>query len=415
MATKAPLEGIRIADFTWVWAGPYCNLQLAHLGADVIRIETTTRPCITRMLPPWPDNKFDGLNRSGYFNQYNQGKRSITLNFKAPGAIDVAKKLIAVSDVVVNNFAAGVMEAMGFGYEVCNQLRPNIIMISLSGYGDTGPYREYVAYGPAQVPLSGLSALTGYRDWPPMHAGFSYADPNAGVHGAFAILTALYHRAKTGQGQYIDMSQWECAMDLLPEGLLEYTMNGREPVRNGNRDPWMAPHGIFQCQDLPEKILDMTIDMWVSIVAADDGEWSRLARAIGKPELADDPRFSSLAARKKNEDELEAIITQWTSSRSAAECTDILQKADVAAFVCSTNKDVAEDRHLKARDYFVTLEHPEVGVRQHCGIPWQMSRTPCKVKAPAPLIGQHNEEVLGSVLGYSAAEIAELRKAGALK
>jgi benzylsuccinate CoA-transferase BbsF subunit len=248
-----------------------------------------------------------------------------------------------------------------------------------------------------------------------MHSGFSYADPNAGVHGAFAIVTALYHRAKTGQGQYIDMSQWECAMDLLPEGLLEYTMNGREPVRNGNRDPWMAPHGIFRCKDLPEKILDTTIDMWVSIVAADDAEWTRLARAIGRPELASDSRFASFAARKKNEDELEGIITQWTSARTAAECTDILQRADVAAFTCSTNKDVSEDRHLKARNYFVNLEHPEVGVRQHCGIPWQMSRTRCAVKAPAPLIGQHTDEVLSSVLGYSPAEIAKLREAGALK
>jgi benzylsuccinate CoA-transferase BbsF subunit len=225
----------------------------------------------------------------------------------------------------------------------------------------------------------------------------------------------LYHRAKTGEGQYIDMSQWECAMDVLPEGLLEYTMNGREPVRNGNRDPLMAPHGIFRCKDLPEKILDTTIDMWVSIVAADDAEWSRLVRAMGKPELADDARFATFAGRKNNEDELERMITEWTSVRSAAACTEILQKADVAAFTCATNKDVSEDQHLKARDYFVNLKHSEVGVRQHCGIPWQMSRTSCKVKSPAPLIGQHTVEVLSSVLGYSTAEIAELREAGALK
>ena len=145
---KPPLEGIRVADFSWVWAGPFCTLQLAHLGADVIRIETKTRPCVTRMLPPWPENKM-GLNRSGYFNQYNQGKRSIALNFKVPGAIEVARRLVANSDVVVNNFAAGVMERLGFGYEQCRRLKPDIVMISLSGYGDTGPYSEYVAYGPA--------------------------------------------------------------------------------------------------------------------------------------------------------------------------------------------------------------------------------------------------------------------------
>ena len=229
---RPPLDGIRIADFTWVWAGPYCTLQLAHLGAEVIRIETKTRPCVTRMLPPWPEGKPGGLNRSGYFNQYNQGKRSMTLNFKDPGRARSRAPADRASDVVTNNFAAGVMDKLGLGYEALRKIKPDIIMISLSGYGDTGPFHEYVAYGPAQVPLSGLSSLTGYKGCPPMHAGFSYADPNAGVHGAFALLAALYHRRKTGEGQYIDMSQWECAMGLLAEGILEYTMNGREPERD---------------------------------------------------------------------------------------------------------------------------------------------------------------------------------------
>ena len=282
---------MRIADFTWVWAGPYCTLQLAHLGADVIRIETRTRPCVTRLLPPWPDGK-PGINRSGYFNQYNQGKRSLTLNYAKPEALEVAHRLVEASDVVTNNFAAGVMEKLGLGYEALRKIKPDLIMISLSGYGDTGPFHEYVAYGPAQVPLSGLSSLTGYKGWPPMHAGFSYADPNAGVHGAFAILAALYHRKKTGEGQYIDMSQWECAMGLLPEGIMEYTMNGSEPARDGNRDPLIAPHGIFPSKDRFENT-GVMIDMWVSIVAADDAEFGRLAGAIGQPELARDPRFAT--------------------------------------------------------------------------------------------------------------------------
>ena len=324
---KLPLEGVRIADFTWVWAGPYCTLQLAHLGADVIRIETRTRPCVTRLLPPWPEGK-PGINRSGYFNQYNQGKRSLTLNYAKPGALEIAHRLVEASDVVTNNFAAGVMDKMGLGYEALRKIKPDLIMISLSGYGDTGPFHEYVAYGPAQVPLSGLSSLTGYKGWPPMHAGFSYADPNAGVHGAFAILAALYHRKKTGEGQYIDMSQWECAMGLLPEGIMEYTMNGREPARDGNRDPLIAPHGVFPSKDRFENT-GIMIDMWVSIVAADDAEFGRLAGAIGKPEMARDPRFATAAARKHNEDELEAAIAAWTSERSAAEAEQVLQAAGV--------------------------------------------------------------------------------------
>ncbi len=302
---------------------------------------------MTRQLPPWPEGKGGGLNRSGYFNQYSQGKRSLTLNFKDPAAHEVARKLIAKSDVVVNNFAHGVMDKMGFGYEALKRVKPDIIMISLSGYGDTGPYRDYIAYGPAQVPLSGLSALTGYKDWPPMHSGFSYADPNAGVHGAFAILAALFHRKKTGEGQYIDMSQWECAMALLPEGILDYTFNGIEPTRIGNRDPLMAPHGVFRCLDRPEKLLGNTIDQFVAITCEDDLDWGRLARAIGRPELVDDPKFASLQSRKTNEDELEAIIEQWTLTRRAAEVAEILQRAGITAAVVADNRYLSEeDSHL---------------------------------------------------------------------
>ena len=248
-----------------------------------------------------------------------------------------------------------------------------------------------------------------------MHSGFSYADPNAGVHGAFAILTALFHRELTGEGQYIDMSQWECAMNIAAEGLLEYTMNGREPERIGNRDPLMAPHGVFRCQDMPEQIAGTTIDMWVAIVAADNAEWGRLAKVIGRAEFADDPRFATLEARKRNEDELEEIITAWTMRYQAADAARILQEGGVAASVCNTSKDLFEDPHLNERKYFVELNHAEVGVMKHAGIPWRMSATPCLVRAPAPLIGQHTDEVLTQLLGYSEAEVRQLREAGALE
>ncbi len=413
MAEELPLAGVRVADFTWVWAGPYCTLQLAHLGAEVIRIETATRPCVTRMLPPWAQGRM-GLNRSGYYNQYNQGKKSITLNLKHPEAQEVARRLIKASDVLANNFAAGVIDRMGFGYEQVRKLRPDIVMITLSGYGDTGPDRDFVAYGPAQVPLSGLSALTGYRGGPPMHTGFSYADPNAGIHAAFAILAALHHRARTGEGQYIDMSQWECMIDVLAEGLLEYTMNGREPERDGNRVPLMAPHGNFRCLDLPEPVQGVTIDRWVSIACVDDGEWARLAGAIGRPELAGDPRFRTLKMRKENEDALEAIINEWTSRRHVREVVELLQAAGVAAGAVADNKYLSEDPNLNARGYFVHQEHPEAGRMRHCGIPWRMSGTPCEVRAAAPTLGQHTGEVLTQVLGYGESEVEELRKIGAL-
>jgi benzylsuccinate CoA-transferase BbsF subunit len=258
---RAPLAGVRVADFTWVWAGPHCTLQLAHLGADVIRVETATRLCVTRLLPPFADFK-PGPNRSGYFNQYNQGKDSVTLDLKRPGGVAVAKRLCAASDVVVENFAAGVMDRMGLGYEVLRALRPDIVMIALSGYGATGPDRDKVSYGPAQVPLSGMSSVTGYRGHPPMHVGVSYGDPTGGLHGAFAVLAALLHRARTGEGQYVDLSQWETSMAVLPEALLDWTMNGRQPPRDGNRDPHMAPHGVFPAAG---------VDRWLALAVEEIG------------------------------------------------------------------------------------------------------------------------------------------------
>src|SRR5207248_2784627 len=207
--------------------------------------ETATRACVTRLLPPFADFE-PGPNRSGYFNQYNQGKKSIALDLKRPEAIEAAKRLCAASDVVVENFAAGVMERMGLGWEVLRRLRADLIMIALSGYGATGPDSDKVSYGPAQVPLSGMSSVTGYRGFPPMHVGISYGDPTGGLHGAVAVLAALLHRAHTGQGQYVDLSQWETSMAVLPEAICAWTMNGAAPECDGNRDAHMAPHGVFR-------------------------------------------------------------------------------------------------------------------------------------------------------------------------
>jgi benzylsuccinate CoA-transferase BbsF subunit len=224
MSRGGPLAGIRVADFTWVWAGPFCTLQLAHLGAEVIRVETATRLCVTRQLPPFFEFR-PGPNRSGYFNQYNQGKRSLALDLKQPAALAVAHDLVAQCDIVCENFAAGVMDRMGLGYETLRALRPDLIMIALSGYGATGPDRDFVSYGPAQVPLSGMSSLTGYADWPPMHVGISYGDPTGGLHGAVAVLAALWHRAETGASQYIDLSQWETSIAVLAEGVLAQSVS----------------------------------------------------------------------------------------------------------------------------------------------------------------------------------------------
>ena len=402
---EGPLTGVRVADFTWVWAGPFCSMQLAHLGAEVIRVESARRVCLLRNLPPWPEGK-PGINRSGYCNQYNQGKRSITLDLSRPEAAEIAKKLVAASDVAAENFAAGVIERLGLGYEALKRVKEDIIMISMSGYGQTGPESGYVSYGPAQVPLAGMSSLTGYAGWQPMHVGMSYGDPNAGRHAAFAVLAALLYRERTGKGQYIDMSQWESTMALLGEGLMDYAMNGTQPPRSGSRDPWMAPHGIFRCDGE---------DQWLSIACGSDGEWRALCGAMGRPELADDPRFQTLAGRKANEDALEALVEEWTSTQDPMAATELLQAAGVAAFPPMVNYMLDADPHLAERGFWVEKEHPEVGTVRHAGIPWRMSETPCEVWRAAPTLGQDNEYVFGELLGMSGKQIAELAERGVIR
>jgi crotonobetainyl-CoA:carnitine CoA-transferase CaiB-like acyl-CoA transferase len=395
---------VRVADFTWVWAGPFCTLQLAHLGAEVIRIESAKRTCVTRLLPPFADNR-PGVNRSGYFNQYNQGKLSVALDLKHPEALAVAHDLVAQCDVVCENFAAGVMERMGLGYDALRAIRSDLIMISLSGYGATGPEHEFVSYGPAQVPLSGMSSLTGYSDWPPMHVGISYGDPTGGLHGAVAVLAALLHRAATGAGQYIDLSQQETSVAVLGEGVLEQTVAGAQPPRAGNRVRHMAPHGVFRC----------TGDQrWVAIAVREDAEWQRCAAAIGRPELGRDARFATLAARKAHEDALEALLTEWTNAHSAEDAAAALQRAHVPASVSMHNQDLAEDPHLAQSGFFVELPHPEVGTKLHLGMPWRMSETPCSVRRPAPCLGEHTDDVLRRVVGYSPERIAALHERGVL-
>jgi crotonobetainyl-CoA:carnitine CoA-transferase CaiB-like acyl-CoA transferase len=397
--SKPPLAGIRVADFCWAWAGPYGALYLAHLGAEVIRIESNTRMCPTRHIPPWPNNE-RGINRSGYFNQYNQGKRSLTLDLKKPEGLTLAKKLVAKSDIVIENFAAGIMDKMGLGYNVLRTVKPDIIMISLSGYGATGPEKGYVSYGPPQVALSGMSSLTGYRGGDPGQAGFSYGDPNGGIHGTFSVMCALLHRARTGEGQYIDLSQREACAMLLPEGLMEYAMNGTQPERNGSRDPYMAPHGVFRCKGN---------DRWVSLAVRDEGEWQRFCVTIGQPGLATDVRFKTLAGRKENEDALEQIVNAWTQERSAEEATQRLQQAGIPSYPSLDGKDMLANPHVAARGYFVELEHPEVGKRRHLGIPWKMSHTPCEIQRPAPCMGQDTDYVLKQVIGLGQDEIAALK------
>ena len=400
-----PLDGVRVLDFTWAWAGPFATLQLTHLGAEVIRLETAKRPCVTRSIPPFADNQ-PGPNRAGYFNQYNQGKRSLTLDIRSPVGAEIVKRLVKVSDVVVENFAAGVIVRMGFGYEALRAIKPDIIMLSISGYGQTGPYSSYIGYGPPAGAFAGFFSTTGYQGLPPSEIGISYADPNAGVWAANLLLAALLHREATGEGQYIDLSQWEAALMMMGEGLMEHAMNGRTPERIGDHDPQMAPHNTYKALGDQEK--------WVGISVGNEAEWRALCGVIGEPGLADDPRFRTMALRKRNEAALDEIITKWTSTRDRWETTRALQQVGVASYPALSNKDLSANEHLHERGFLVALEHPEVGKRIHAGVPWTMSGTPTKVRRPAPLRGADTDSVLRDLLGYSQAEIERLRTDGVL-
>jgi len=401
-----PLEGIRVCDFTWVWAGPFCTLQLAHLGAEVIKIESIKRSDTVRRLPSYADNEA-GINRAGYFNQYSQGKKSLALDLSRPEAREIALRLVRESDIVAENFAPGVMQRLGLGYDKLREVKPDIIMIALSGYGGTGPLSPFISYGPAQVPMSGLSSLTGFPGGPPTQVGLSYGDPTGGIQGAVAVLAALWRRGHTGEGTFIDESQWEAAIAMLGEGIMDQVMNGRQPPRNGNRDVMMAPSGVFRCAGDDEH--------WVSIVCGNDEEFRSLCLAMGDPALADDARFRTARARKANEDALEALIAAWTRGRDRWEVTHLLQGMGVAAFPSMSSADLAADPHLNERGIFVELEHPEVGVRRHIGIPYTMSGTPVAVRAPAPCLGQHTDYVLKDILKMSDAEVADLRAKGVLE
>lgn len=398
---RLPLDGIRVADFSWAWAGPFCGMNLAHLGADVIKIESLGRLDLGRRIPILPPGMEPGPNRSGYFNQWGQGKRSVQLNLQDPRAVDIAKKLVAKCDVVIDNYATGVMERLGLDYESLRKVKPDIIAASISGYGHTGPQKAYMGYGPAIVNLAGLSSLTGYPGGGPSEVGLSYGDPNGGINAAVAIVAAIVARDRTGLGQGIDVSLWEAVSTLVPEGWMEWAMNGREPERIGNRDPWMAPHDTFRCAGEDE---------WVTIACGDDPEWRALAGAIGRPELGSDARFRTAADRKRNEDALGEILAAWTAGRDKWTVTRELQAAGVAAFPSMNSRDLADDPHLAERGFFAKLEHPEVGARVHTGIPWRLANAPNGVRAPAPCLGADTEAVLTGLLGYSAADVARLRE-----
>jgi len=400
---RLPLEGVRIADFTWAWAGPFATELLAFLGAQVIKIESSYRPDHARVRSLTLGLSMKSLDRSVVFNDINLNKMSLALDLRKPEAIDIAKKLVAVSDVVTENFRPGVMDKLGLGYDVLRTIKPDIVMLSSSALGSEGPESGYAGFAPTFSALGGAAYLTGYPDKRPVPLMGS-SDLRSASTSAFAILVALYHRACTGEGQYIDLSSTETVTISISDSILDYIMNGRVAVRKGNRDDILAPHNVYPCKD----------NRWVSIVITTEEEWVSFCKALGNPSWTMDERFSDAYCRWRNQDELDKLIGEWTIRFTRYELMERLQQEGIAAVAGLQGAELYNDPHLKERDVSVEVVHPNIGRRVTLAPPWKFSATPAMVKHCSPLLGEHTDYVLGELLGMSKDEIAALKEEGVL-
>lgn len=399
-----PLEGIRVADFTWALAGPICTKILSDYGAEVIKVEGKTRPDSRRIAAPFKDF-VPGLNRSGTYNPYNTGKLSLALNLGNPKGIEVARKLVSQSDIVVDNFAGGAMVRMGLGYDELKKVKSDIIMLSSCPMGQTGPYPTAPAIGTGMAAISGMNNLLGWPDRPPIPIG-TYTDFIGPRFSTFAILAALDYRRRAGKGQYLDYSQYEGCVHFLAPLIFDYTFNNRIDTRAGNDCPQAAPHNAYRCSGK---------DRWCAIAVFNDIEWHNLCQAMGNPAWTKSERFATLLARKKNETELDKLIESWTGNLSAEEAMTLLQKAGVPAGVAQTSEDLLKrDPQLKHRGFFHEVDHPEVGKHHAARSPYIFSDIPVELKR-SPLIGEHNEYVCKEILKLSDDEVAELIVQGALE
>ena len=398
-----PLQGVRVGDFCWVWAGPYSTMLLATLGAEVIKIEGHKRTDLTRHSVVWPlpdpAPHEVPVNQAMSLNSVNLSKKSVTFDLTKPEGMQLAKRLAAMCDIVVDNMRAGSMKRLGLGYEELRKLRPDIIVVSSSSRGQEGPQKDYAGYATIHHAIGGGAYITGYPDDAPCHS-LGDVDLMNATTTAFAALTALYHREQTGEGQFIDYSQCEGVSSLIGELLLGYEMNSQIPERMGNAHPKYAPHNVYRCWG---------VDRWLALEVHSDEEFSILARAMGKPELAEEPRFADMASRKKSESELDQIIEEWTGERDRDWLVNELCQAGLAAAPSRDERDLYADPHLQSRHAFVTVNHPELGKLDLVGIPWKMSDCEIAIRH-APLLGEHNDYVLRELLGLSEAEVTDLHK-----
>ncbi|MFN0145159.1 MAG: CaiB/BaiF CoA transferase family protein [Dehalococcoidia bacterium] len=393
-----------VVDFTAAWAGPLCGAVLADLGWTVVKIESATRPDITRRLGPFADG-IAGLERSGYFDSLNRGKRSVALNLRTAEGQELARALSLEADVVVENFSPGVMARLGLDYSRLSALKPALVMLSISGYGATGPERDYVAYGQTIEAVAGLDAATGYPGAGPMASGSPLPDHVAGMTGAFAVLQAVDHQRRTGEGAYLDVSMLEALLAMMPLHLFAFQLTGREPEPRANRDAAVAPHGCYPC---------LGEDQWLALSAGSPAEWRALCAELGLMGFLSDEALLNASERLRRQDEIDPAIAAATRTREAHALVSRLRTAGVPATVVAQGADLLDDETLRQRAFFTEVETTEAGPRVLTGRPASFSFLAEPLRSAGPRLGEHTREILESVLGLSPAEIDGLDERGIL-
>jgi benzylsuccinate CoA-transferase BbsF subunit len=386
------LSDVRVLDFSRNLAGPYSTLLLGFLGAEIIQVENPYLQEVMRR------------NSPAQCADLRLNKLSLGIDLTKPASIEIVKELAAISDVAVEAFKAGTMTRLGIGYDVLEAVNPRIVMVSLSGMGQTGPEANYRAYAQIFGVLGGLAHYTGYRDGIPTEQRASL-DHRAGQMVAFAALAGVAHSRRTGQGQHIDVSARECLTSEIGDLLMDYAMNGRDRGPTGNDDAFMAPHNCYRCEG---------DDAWVTIAVADDREWESLCGVLGRPDLVADERFRTQLDRWKHREELDDLVGRWTISHTNDEVTDILQRSGVAAFAVVGAPQVFSDPHLRARGSLEELDDPAFGSRTVLAPPWRLWNRPARIVSPSPAFSEHNRHIMTTLLGMSEAEVEELEAQGVL-
>ncbi|MFC1919353.1 CaiB/BaiF CoA transferase family protein [Chloroflexota bacterium] len=404
MESRGALSGIRILDFSWLFSGPIATRFMGDHGAEVIKVESSTRPDDARAYAPFRDD-IPGANRSALFANYNSNKLGMTLNLNNPQGLDLAKKLVAESDVVIEAFASGTMHRWGLQYEELVNIKPDIIMMSITMQGQSGPFSQYATFGLFFQSLLGFTNCTGWPDRAPAPPPTPYTDFIAPWFAVIGIMGAIDYRRRTGKGQYIDLSQLESSLHFLAPNILEYYINGRDPTRKGNRSDRAAPHGIYRCKG---------DDKWCAISIFNEYEWNGFCDAIGNPMWTEDNKYRTILSRLENYEELDMLTEQWTVLHSPEEVMALLQAKGVPAGVVQDGRDLVDrDPQLKHRGHFRVLDHPESGSHIYEAPPFRLNKTPAGEPTCAPCLGEHNEYICKHVLGMSDNEFVALVNSGA--